>query len=85
MKTINPIPNKASSPRVGCEYTLVLIAKNDSEDVYGIAAQDSNDDAFCVKELGSDKELAASIVDTLNYHRVPYVHFLDIVNDLINE
>ena len=86
MKTIKSMRDKAASPRVGCEYTPVVIAKNDSQDAYGIAAQDAHEDKLlCIKEVGTDRELALSIVDILNHHKVPYVHFLDVIDDLMNE
>lgn len=75
----------ASSLNVGCEYNLVVIAKAGSENAYGIAAQDAREDNICIKEIGADKELVLSIVDILNNYRVPYVHFLDVINDLMNE
>ena len=60
--------------------------QNDSEDIYGIAAQDAREDKMlCIKEIGYDKELALSILCVLNNYRVPFVHFLDVVNDLMNE
>ena len=86
MKTIKSIHNKVASPDIGYEYTLVVIAKNDLDNTYGIAAQDAHEDnLLCIKEIGTDKELALSIVDILNHHKVSYVHFFDVVNDLINE
>lgn len=86
MNTIKSIHDKVASHSVGCEYTLVLIAKNDSDDTYGIATQDTHEDKLlCIKEIGTDKELAISIVDVLNHHKVSHVHFFDVVNDLINE
>ena len=86
MKTIKSIHDKVASPDIGCEYTPVVVAKNDSEDTYGIAAQDTRENKLlCIKEIGTDKELTISIVDILNHHRVPYVHFLDVVDDLMNE
>lgn len=69
----------------GCEYRLVVIAKAGSESAYGIAAQDAREDNVCIKEISANKELAQSIVDTLNNYKVPYVHFLDVINDLMNE
>lgn len=69
----------------GCEYRLVVIAKAGSESAYGIAAQDAREDNVCIKEIGANKELVLSIVDILNNYKVPYVHFLDVINDLMNE
>ena len=86
MKTINQIPYKAISSGVGCEYSPVVITKDNSENVYGIAAQDTDENKLlCVKEISADKELTVSIVDTLNSYRVPFVHFFDVVDDLMNE
>lgn len=69
----------------GCEYRLVVIAKAGSESAYGIAAQDVREDNVCIKEIGTNKELALSIIDILNNYKVPHVHFLDIIDDLMNE
>ncbi|MBE6584263.1 MAG: hypothetical protein E7649_04660 [Ruminococcaceae bacterium] len=83
--------NKSTLARVaslddGCEYSLAVIAKTDSESAYGVAANDARDgNVLCIKEIGSDKEFALSIVDILNKHRIPYVHFIDVINDLMNE
>ncbi|MBO5416494.1 MAG: hypothetical protein J6A83_07710 [Clostridia bacterium] len=86
MKTIKPIHDKVESLNVECEYIAVVVAKNDAEDVYGIAARDAQDDKLlCIREIGTDKERTVSIVDILNHHRVPCVHFFDVVNDLMNE
>ena len=86
MKTIEQIPYKAPSPCIECEYIPVVIVKNGSENAYGIAVHGTRENKLlCVKEIGTDKELALSIVDTLNKYTVPYVHFLDIVNDMMNE
>ncbi len=74
-----------ASLNAGCEYRLVVIAKAGSENAYGIAVQDAREDNVCIKEIGADKELVLSIVDILNNYRVPYVHFLDVINDLMNE
>ena len=86
MKTIEQIPHNSAASDFGCEYFPVVIEKSDSEKVYGIAAQNRYDNKLLsVKEIGADKERTVSIIDTLNGYRVPYVHFLDVVNDLMNE
>ena len=86
MKTFNQNPKKEALSGVGCEYTAVVISKSGAENVYGIAAQDTHENKLlCVREIGSDKELTLSIVDTLNSYRVPYVHFSDVVDDLMYE
>ena len=84
--SIKSIHDKANSLSVGCEYTMVVIAKNNSDDAYGITARNAQDDKpLCIREIGSDRDITLSIVDLLNHHRVPYEHFLDVVNDLMNE
>jgi|GEM_PF-5356273 len=71
---------------VGCKYRLAVIAKAGVENAYGIAVQDaSEDNMLCIKEIGADKSLALSFVDVLNNYRVPFVHFLDVINDLMND
>ena len=84
--SLKSIHDKANSLSVGCEYTMVVIAKNNSNDAYGIAARDVYDDKpLCIKEIGSNRDITLSIVNLLNHHRVPYVHFLDVIDDLMNE
>lgn len=83
MKTEKSTPTSLAVQR---EYSLAVIAKADSENAYGIAAHDTfGDNAVYVKEIGSDKELATSIVGILNDNKVPYVHFIDIINDMMNK
>lgn len=86
METNKSTMIKAASRADGCEYCLAVIDKTDIENVYGVAARDTFDDnILCIKEIGADKELALSIVDILNKYRIPYVHFIDVINDLMNE
>ena len=85
MKTIKSITDKAAFLDVACEYSVVIITKNDSENAYGIAARDASEVNMCIKEIGADKELALSILEILNNYKVPFVHFPDVVNDLMNE
>jgi len=85
MKTNKSNLATVASLDAGCEYRLIVIAKAGSESAYGIAAQDVREDNVCIKEIGANKELAQSIVDTLNNYKVPYVHFLDVINDLMNK
>ena len=75
---------KFASLDIGCEYRLVVIAKADSEHAYGIAAQDGEDTVLCIKEINADKDTVLSVIDILNTNKVPYVHFLDVVHDLMN-
>ena len=83
---ISLVKSKVSSDSSVQEYRLVVISKNESYETYGIALQDDHDpNALCLKEIGTNKELVLSIVETLNKHRVPSVHFLDVVSDLMNE
>lgn len=87
MDTNKPIlaKSEAFSSDVQYEYSHAEIVKTDSDNTYGIAVQDvAHDDVLCVKEIGRDKELVLSLVDTLNHYRVPYVHFLDVIHDLMN-
>ena len=86
MKTNTSTLARINSLNVKCKYKLVVIDKTHSKNTYGIAAQDlcENND-LCIKEIGNDKELALSIIDILNNYNVPYVHFLDVINDLMNE
>ncbi len=68
------------------EYKLAVIAKNDLQEAFGIAAQDDCDpDVLYIKEIGTDKELVLSIIDTLNTYRVSFVHFQDVISDLTNK
>lgn len=86
MEMNKSIPYKLASRRVECEYSLVVIAKTNLEYAYGIEVKDSSENnVLCVKEIGNDKNVALSIIDVLNKYRIPYVHFLDVVSDLMNE
>jgi len=86
MKTNKSALAKVASLGDGCEYSLAVIAKTDSESTYAVAAHDAfGDKSLCIKELGTDKDTALSIVGILNKYRIPYVHFVDIINDLMNE
>ena len=86
METNKSNLSRIASLKVGCEYNLVVIQKTPLENAYGIAAQDSYEDhELCIKEIGTDKELAISIIDILNHYKVPYVHFLDVIHNLMNE
>ena len=86
METKKSIPYKVASRGVGCEYSLVVIAKTDLENAYGIEAKDTyENNVLCIKEIGNDKDVTLAIVDILNKYRIPYVHFLDVVSDLVNE
>ena len=86
MNTIKSNIDKVASLAFDCEYSVVEIAKSDSENAYGIAAHDAREDKMlCIKEIGYDKELALSILCVLNNYRVPFVHFLDVISDLMNE
>ena len=86
METNKSTLSRIDSLKVKCEYNLVVITKTDSENAYGIAAQDSYEDhELCIKEIGTDKELALSFIDILNNYKIPYVHFLDVIDDLMNE
>ena len=68
------------------EYKLAVIAKSESQEAYGIAVEDDcNPNALRIKEVGVDKDLTLSIIDTLNNYRIPSAHFLDIISDLMNE
>lgn len=68
------------------EYKLAVIAKSESQEAYGIAVQDDFDPkTLHIKEIGIDKNLALSIIDTLNNYRIPIAHFLDVISDLMNE
>lgn len=78
--------SKKSHRCIEYQYKLAVITKNDSRDTYGIAVQDvCNAETLCVKELGTDKEQILSIIEVLNDYRVPFVHFLDVVSDILNE
>ena len=86
METNKSTLSRINSLEVGCEYNLVVIQKTPSENAYGIATQDPyEDEKLCIKVIGPDKELALSILDVLNRYKVPYVHFLDVIHDLMNE
>ena len=86
METNKSTLSRIASLKVGCEYNLVVIRKTPLENAYGIAARDSYENHEpCIKEIGTDKELALSILDILNNYKVPYVHFLDVIDDLMNE
>ena len=86
METNKSTLSRINSLEVGCEYNLVVIPKTPLENAYGIAAQDPHEEhESCIKEIGTDKELALSILDVLNRYKVPYVHFLDVIYDLMNE
>ena len=76
---------KLASLGIGCKYSPAVIAKNGSENAYGIAAQDGEDTVLCIKEISADKDIVLSIIDILNNYKVPYVHFLDVINDLMIE
>ena len=68
------------------EYKLVVITKQDLQEAFGIAAQDAcNPEVLSVREIGSNKELALSIIDTLNTYKVSCVHFQDVISDLIHQ
>lgn len=82
--SFHPTTEASNSPLT--EYRLAVITKPDSQESYGITAEDGDDsDALYVKEIGTDQALVQSIVDKLNRYRVPYVHFLDVIRDLMNE
>ena len=77
--------DKVASLTFDCKYSVVEIAKSNSKNAYGIAAKDASEVDMCIKEIGYDKELALSILCVLNNYRVPFVHFLDVISDLMNE
>ena len=88
METIKANSEKPQVSSLGFnyEYIAAVITKNDSSDTYGIAMRDvCSQNELCIREVGDDKELVLFIVDTLNKYKVPYVHFLDVVNDLTNK
>ncbi len=86
METNKSLKALVNSLDVGCEYSLAVITKTDPENAYGIAVHDAYEhNIICIKEIGTDKDLALSIVDILNKYRIPEVHFLDVINDLMNE
>ncbi len=88
MGTIKAISEKTQVSSLGFnyEYIAAVITKNVSSDTYGVAMRDvCSQKELCIREVGDDKELVLSIVDTLNNFKVPYVHFLDVVNDLMNK
>ena len=77
---------RIDSLKAKCEYSLVVINKTESDNTYGITAHNScEDNKLCIKEIGTDKELALSFIDILNNYKIPYVHFLDVIDDLMNE
>ena len=68
------------------KYRLAVIAKKDLQEAFGIAAQDDCDpDVLYIREIGTNKELILSIIDTLNTYRVSSVHFQDVISDLMNQ
>lgn len=78
--------SKACQPNSLQEYKLAVLAKNDLQDAFGIAVQDDCDpDVLYIREIGTDKELVLSIIDTLNAYRVSPVHFQDVISDLTNK
>jgi len=86
METNKSIAARVASLGDVCEYSLAVITKTDSENAYGIAVHDAYEhNVICIKEIGTDKDLALSIVDILNKYRIPQVHFLDVINDLMNK
>jgi len=76
---------KLASLNAECKYSPAVITKTDSENAYGIAAQDGDDTVLCIKEISADKDVVLAIIDILNNYKVPYVHFLDVISDLMNE
>ena len=86
METNKSTLARIDSLKAKCEYSLVVINKTESDKTYGITAHNSCEDSEpCIKEIGTDKELAISIVNVLNNYNIPYVHFLDVIDDLMNE
>ena len=86
METNKSTLARISSHKAVYEYRLVIIKKTNSQNVYGISAQDlCEDNENCVRVIGTDKELALSFIDILNNYKIPYVHFLDVIDDLMNE
>lgn len=85
MKAIKSSHDNINALRNFCEYKLVVIAKSAAENLYGISAQDASEVNMCIKEIGTDKEFALSIVDILNSYKIPFVHFQDVIDDLMNE
>ena len=86
METNKSTLARIDSLKVKCEYSLVVIEKTNSQNTYGIVAQGlCENNETCVREIGTDKELALSFIDILNNYNVPYVHFLDVIDDLMNE
>lgn len=86
MDTIAPLKTSKASP---CdllpEYKVTVMTRTDSQETYGIVATyDDDSEELYVREIGTDKEMALSIVATLNHYRVPYVHFLDVICDLMH-
>ena len=86
METNKSIKARVASLGAEYEYSLAVITKTDLDNTYGIAVKDACQDNFlCIKEISCDKELVQSFVDILNKYRIPYVHFHDVINDLMNE
>ena len=85
MKTVKSNHDNINALCSFCEYKLVVIAKSATESLYGISAQDASEVNMCIKEISADKELALSIIDILNSYKVPFVHFQDVIDDLMNE
>ena len=86
METNKSTLARIDSLKAKYEYSLVVINKTESDNTYGITAHNScEDNEPCIKEIGTDKELALSIIDVLNNYNIPYVHFLDIIDDLMNK
>ena len=68
------------------EYRLTESAAGGTRKRYGIEAQSSDKTQICVSEnISNDKDFVERIVNILNCNRVPLVHFLDIVEDMIEE
>lgn len=86
METNKSTLTRIDSLKAKYEYNLVVINKTESVKTYGITAHNScEDNEPCIKEIGTNKELALSIIDVLNNYNIPYVHFLDVIDDLMNE
>ena len=86
METNKSTLARIDSLKAKCEYSLVVINKTEAEKTYGITAHNScEDNKLCIKEIGTDKELALSIIGVLNNYNIPYVHFLDVIDDRLNE
>ena len=86
METNKSTLARIDSLKAKYEYSLVVKNKTESKKTYGITAHNScKNNEPCIKEIGPDKELALSIIDVLNNYNIPYVHFLDVIDDLMNE